>query len=206
MWKSGDWVARRNIYRGRIWDVQPAIVVKDTRDEVALAVFPGAECKVPRGYTSGKSGNWRMWDRKDTEWELESFIWHTNRLLILLEPQRYYSIIHFWQHGSNRFGCFYINFELPFQRSRCGFDTLDLELDLLIKPDFSYEWKDLDEYQKGIDSGIILKEWMNETDRAKNEVLERLHKRQYPFDNSWLDWYPDPSWSVPKLPADWDKV
>jgi hypothetical protein len=37
---------------------------------------------------------------------------------------------------------------------------------------------------------------------AQTAILE---KRQYPFDGSWLDWMPDPSWTPPKLPENWDK-
>jgi hypothetical protein len=206
MWKLGDCVTWRNIAGGRVWSAIPAIVVKDSPEEVALAVLPGAECMAPEDYSKGKQNGKRRWDFKDRPWKLDNHIWHTSRLLFLLEPQKYYSIAYFWKQAINQFECYYINFQLPFCRSHSGFDTLDLELDMVIEPDFSWQWKDLDEYQKGIDSGIILKEWVTEIECARIEVLERLAQRKYPFDNSWLDWCPDPSWSPPKLPADWDKV
>jgi hypothetical protein len=47
---------------------------------------------------------------------------------------------------------------------------------------------------------------VQEIDIATSEVMERLEKRQYPFDGSWLDWKPDETWSPPKLPANWDKI
>ena len=152
-----------------------------------------------------KDGNHR-WDFKDKSWELEKSHWHTNRLLILLEPAKYYSTTYFWNDVSHEFLCYYINFQLPFKRSHCGIDTLDLDLDLIINPDFSYEWKDIEDYQKAIEEEIIFPEWTKEIDIAKKEILDKLEKRQYPYNGSWLKWTPDPGWSPPKLPENWDKI
>ena len=57
-------------------------------------------------------------------------------------------------------------------------DTLDLDLDLIIHPDFSYEWKDLDDYQKAITHGVILPEWVQEIDLATSEIMDKLEKRE----------------------------
>jgi len=125
---------------------------------------------------------------------------------LIVEPEKYYSTILFWNHASNEFVCYYINFQLPFQRHTCGFDTLDLDLDLVISPDLSYEWKDVDEYQKAIENGIISQDEILGIEAARQEILEKLEKRQYPFDGSWLDWLPDPHWSPPRLPENWDRI
>jgi predicted RNA-binding protein associated with RNAse of E/G family len=125
---------------------------------------------------------------------------------LLLEPGKYYSTIYFWNDESNEFLCYYINFQLPFHRSHCGVDTLDLDLDLIINPDFSYRWKDVDDYQKAIENEIIFPEWVEGIESARQDVLEKLETRRYPFDGSWLNWKPDPSWSPPKLPENWDKI
>ena len=83
---------------------------------------------------------------------------------------------------------------------------MDLDLDLTINPDLSYEWKDVEDYQRAIKEEIIFPEWTREIDMAKDEILAKLEKRGYPFDGSWLNWMPDPSWSPPKLPENWDKI
>ncbi|MBI5839357.1 MAG: DUF402 domain-containing protein [Chloroflexi bacterium] len=210
MWKSGDVVTLRGIYNRRAWYVQSAVVVQDRPEEVALAILPGAECFAPEGYINGKHGAKRGWDRWDDyvndNWKMQRYNWHTNRLLILLEPEKYYASIYFWQDDVNEFLCYYINFQLPFRRSAIGFDTLDLELDIIVEPSHEWRWKDLDDYQRGIDRGIILKEWTNEIDCAKQEIFEKLAKRQYPLDGKWLNWKPDPSWPTPKLPESWNEV
>lgn len=206
MWKPGDIVVTRGIFNGCLCHAHSVIVVKDTPEEIALALLPGAECVDFEGYLKGKQNSKRRWDFKDKPFKLEKFFWHTNRLLLLIQPRKYYSTIYFWQNDSNEFLCYYINFQLPFQRSRFGFDTLDLELDIIINPDYSWEWKDLEDYQKSIKSGIIFHEWTQEIDIAKEEVFDKLANKQYPLDISWLNWRPDPAWSAPKLPKDWDKI
>lgn len=206
MWNPGDIVVWRGIYRNQVWHAQPTFVVKDSPEEIVLALLPGAEGMAETDYAKGEKNGKRRWDFKDQPWELEKFRWHTNRLLFLLEPKKYYSTIFFWHHESNEFLCYYINFQLPFQRSHCGIDTLDLDLDLIINPDFSHEWKDVEDYQKAIEEQIILAEWTKEIDKAKKEILDKLEKRQYPYNGSWLNWTPDPGWSPPKLPENWDKI
>jgi protein associated with RNAse G/E len=206
VWKPGDVIVWRGIYQQRVWNAMPVIVVKDTPEEIALALLPGAEGMAPEGYSEGKQNGKRRWDFKYKRWKVEQYTWHTNRLLLILEPQKYYSTMLFWNAKSGEFICYYVNFQIPFKRSRCGVDTLDLELDLIIHPDYSYDWKDLDDYMQAIDHGVTPAEWINEIDEASLELMAKLEKREYPLDGSWLDWKPDRDWVPPKLPEGWDKV
>jgi len=205
-WEPGSVISWRGIYRERVWHAQTVIVVRDNPEEIVLTLLPGTECISPEGYSLGKNSYKRRWNFKEKDWQLENYTWHTNRLLLLLEPEKFYSTIYFWQHEHNKFLCYYINFQLPFRRSHGGVDTLDLDLDLIINPDFSYEWKDVEDYQKAIENEIISPEWIEGIEAAKQEIFEKLEKRQYPYDGSWLDWMPDPGWSPPKLPQNWDKI
>jgi protein associated with RNAse G/E len=205
-WEPSDIIAWRGIYRDKIWHAQTVIVVKDSPEEIVLTLLPGAECCADENYPRGKSHSKRRWQFKDMDWKLEKYIWRTNRLLLIFEPEKYYSTIYFWNHASNEFLCYYINFQLPFERSHCGVDTLDLDLDLIIYPNYTYEWKDENDYQQAIEHGVILPEWTRQINSAKEEVLGKLETRQYPINGSWLDWIPDATWSPPKLPQNWDKI
>ena len=210
MWNPGDNIAFRGIYNHRVSYIQAAVVVQDQAEEIVLAILPGAECFAPEGYMSekhGKAGRWDRWGKYEKGyWKMQGYSWRTNRLLILLHPDKYYSSIYFWQADINQFLCYYINFQLPFRRSEVGFDTFDLELDIVVEPEYEWQWKDKEDYQVGIERGIILDEWVHGIESAKPEVFEKLKKRQYPFDGSWLDWKPDPTWEPPKLPENWDKI
>jgi Protein of unknown function (DUF402) len=209
-WKPGETVALRGIYNGRVSYMQSAVVVRDDPEEVALAILPGAACCAPEGYVNGKHGKSGRWDRWGAylqgNWEMQAYTWRTNRLLILLHPGKYYASYYFWQAASNQFLCYYVNFQLPFRRSRIGFDTFDLELDIIIEPTYEWHYKDEDDYRRGIDCGILLDEWIRKINAAKPEVFDKLATRQYPFDGTWLDWKPDPNWRPPILPENWDKI
>jgi hypothetical protein len=208
MWQSGDTVILRGMYNRRPSYVQSAIVVKDTPEEVALLVAPGAECAAPSGYIHKKHGDhtgWKRWDDMlSNAWQMETYAWHTNRFLILLEPLKFYSAIYIWEHASGIFQCYYINFQLPFERTPLGFDTFDLELDLVIAPDCRWEWKDVAEYQTGIEKGVLRPEWVQGIKHAKQDVFARLEQRLYPLNGEWLHWQPDPQWVTPRLPDGWD--
>lgn len=208
-WKPGDNVALRGMYAGRPWYVQSATVVKDNPDEIALLVMPGAECVAHYGYIHqkhGPNGKWDRWrDMLNQYWRLEKYAWHTNRFLILLKPDEFYETIYIWQHETNIFQCYYINFQLPFERSHCGFDTFDLELDIVIEPDYCWNWKDADDYQHGIEAGILRADWVRGIENAQKDIFDKLEQRTYPLDGCWLDWKPDPAWKTSILPAGWEK-
>ncbi len=206
MWKPGDVIAWRGIARNRPWHIQSVIVVKDTLDELVVTVLPGAEGVAEKDYTKGKKNGKRLWDFANNDWELAKYSWHTNRVLAMVQPEKYYAILYFWHHQHNKFIGYYVNFQLPFQRVHGGINTLDLDLDLVIEPDFSFRWKDQEDYQQAIHHGIISPEWIRGVEGATPEIFDKLDRRHYPFDGSWLHWLPDPAWPPPTLPENWDKI
>lgn len=204
---AGESCVLRGIVHHRVWLAQSVVVVKDTPEEVALLLSPGAPCAYPEGYWRWKRGDFsrgNRWQEAQNEIVFRQFTWQTNRILILLEPERYYSCFLFWEHATDRFACYYVNFQLPYRRSRCGFDTLDLDLDLVVEPDFSWHWKDQADYEEAVRAGHISPTWAAAIAQAQPEVLARIAARRYPFNDAWLAWRPDPAWAPPQLPAGWD--
>jgi hypothetical protein len=210
MRRSGEMVVLRGVYKQWVCYAQSARVIKDMPKETVLLVEPGAECAAPAGYIHKRHGDGASWNRwqetLNNSLNMEKYIWHANRFLILLEPQKYFSTIYIWEQASEEFLCYYINFQTPFTRSPWGFDTLDLDLDILVDLDNKWEWKDRDDYQNGIQSGGITPEYVREIERAQKEVFSRIEDRLYPLDGTWLEWRPDPNWPKTKLPIDWDVV
>lgn len=208
MWDEGETILLRGMYDGRPVHVMSTRVVKDTSGETLLAIWPGAECAAPSGYIHGKHGDHSGWDRwgetLSGSLRMERYLWHTNRFLILLEPEKFYSISYIWNDASEEFLCYYVNFQLPFRRTRLGLDTLDLDLDIVIEPTHHWHWKDVGEYQHAIRIGGIRAEWVSAVEHARGEVASRLSDRAYPLDGSWFSWAPDILWSPPQLPPDWD--
>ena len=105
MWQPGDVISWRGIYRERIWHCQPTILVKDGPQEVVTTLLPGTECIADEHYPRGKKNGKRRWDFVDKDWQLEKYTWRTNRLLLIFEPEKYFSTILFWDHESDTFLC-----------------------------------------------------------------------------------------------------
>jgi protein associated with RNAse G/E len=208
--EAGESCAIRYIVDGRVWLAQSVIVVKDGPQASVLLLLPGAQCAYPVGYRNWRdkqaSGETRWQEARHPVFIHTEVVWQTNRVLIFLEPEKYYSCFLFWEHASGQFDSYYINFQLPFRRSHSGFDTLDLDLDIVIDPQYHWEWKDVDEYQEGIREGGIRDEWVKSIERSQPEVFDRINRRSYPLDGSWLDWQPDPGWAPPRLPEGWQVV
>ncbi|MCC7117712.1 MAG: DUF402 domain-containing protein [Anaerolineales bacterium] len=205
-WQAGDHALYQGVYQNQVWFAQSVVVVKDSAEETALAVTPGAECAAPRGYVNSRE-SWDRWgDYQANRRDMQTYFWHTNRFLILLYPEKYYSLNLIWNQAKDQFVCYYVNFQLPYQRAPFAFQTLDLEIDLVIEPDFNWHWKDEEDYNTGVALNIITADWAKEIETAKREIFDKLKKRAYPFDDSWRDWRPNPTWSNPKLPLHWDKV
>ena len=207
MFQYGDNTTINAYINHRLWLMQSVIVVKDTPQETVLLLAPGAECAYPSGYWRWKRGDTsegtRWDDVKSMAWTLRQFQWHTNRLLIHMAPEQIYATYLMWDDALDKFKGYYINFQTPFLRNQLGFHTNDLELDIVIDPQFTWSIKDEYLYKLGLREGCITPEENIAIEKAKNDVFSAVEARRYPFDTSWVDWRPDPIWMPPQLPEGW---
>jgi hypothetical protein len=207
MWNPGQSIALRGIVNERVWSALSVIVVQDLPGETVLLLTPDAQCAYPEGYFCWKYGDYsegtRWQEARSRAWTLREFAWQTKRFLIFLEPQKYYAIFAIWHHETDQFSGYYVNFQLPYRRSHCGFDTLDLDLDMVIDPQLTWRWKDEEAYHEGIREGGIQETWVKGIEDSQPEILARIRNRSYPLDGSWLRWRPVPAWNPPRLPDRW---
>ena len=177
----------RELWRGRVWKARPWILVRDEPEELALWIPGGTATKVPPG-----SGIPR------DEWELEDGA-TTRAMLRVARPGDLHSAFHLW-HGGELVE-WYVNLERPLRRTPLGFDHLDRELDLLARPDGSWEWLDEDEFEEAQALGVI-----DPVEAAEIRAEGERVLAAWPFPTGWEDWRPDPAWPLPELPAGWDDV
>ncbi|MEM8857033.1 MAG: DUF402 domain-containing protein [Chloroflexota bacterium] len=211
---SGEHVVHRGVYKGKVWIARPATVVVDQVDEIRLLIRPGSICKFTTGLRSRKYRTddaepvLSRWDeQRGLNWSFYDHVWLQKRILLINRPEDYYSVQLHWDDQTDEFIYWYINFELPLTRSGYSFDTLDLEIDLIVHPDYSMEWKDLAEFEEGVAVGMITPEQVKRIENGKEEILRYIQSEAYLFsDQNLINWKPPIAWEIPQLHADWQKV
>src|SRR5439155_23682496 len=106
-----------------------------------------------------------------------------------------HSVLLWWDPRTWTFRGWYVNFEEPMRRTGLGFDYLDLALDIVVRPDRSWYWKDEEEFEEAQARGIIDPEMAEAIGRDAAEVIADIEAARPPFDASWPKWRPDPSWT-----------
>jgi hypothetical protein len=197
-WRPGDAVVLRHAHDDYRW-AAPMRVVEDRGDFVALYLQPGSTI-VRMGDRDGNPTRDFLHSKRRIEQ-----MWGINHALHLMRAGDDYAVQLYWDEHTWDFRCWYINFQLAFERSRLGFESMDLTLDLVIAPDLrTWEWKDEDEFAQAIEIGWYTGEQLGELKACGEAVLERAKRREPPFDEPWPNWRPDPTWLPLRLPPDWD--
>ena len=206
-WSPGDTVILQEVWRDRVWAARPMRVVRDEDDFVALWFPEGTRWKAPTtpdGLPRAESRGERLatclargaWRFVDATWDVET--------LCLLRAGEWHAVWVSWLPGGEHWG-WYINLQEPYERTTCGFATMDLALDVIIEVDGSWRWKDADELETYVAHGVVEPAL---SDRLYAEGLRAVRRRQRgesPFCDSWPEWVADPSWTVPELPNGWDE-
>ena len=175
-------------------------VVEDRGDFVALYLQPGSSV-IRMGDANGEPTR----DFYQATRKVEG-TWGINHALHLVRFGDRHSVQLFWDEHTWEFRCWYINFQDPLRRSRLGFDSMDLTLDLVIAPDLDrWQWKDEDEFGQGIEFGWYTRSQFDELKAYGQAVAQSAMRGAPPFNEPWPDWRPDPAWAAPALPPDWDE-
>jgi hypothetical protein len=209
--EPGDHIVIRNVFRGRVQTVFPSIVVADTPE--LIATWVPLDTTVLNGVTGdaldpeGRREHLSAHVMVDKSWVMAPRLWNTAGTLRLKSPQEMWSLWLFWNPGMTELRAWYINIDAPYERTRFGFDTWDMFLDVVVQPDRkSWRYKDEDEFAEAIEAGIFNEQEEAEVRAAAAKALELVKSNRPPFDNVWANWRPDALWELPQLPDDWETV
>ncbi len=108
--------------------------------------------------------------------------------------------------GEGRFRGWKVNMEAAFRRTPIGFDTTDHFVDIVVKPDFDWYWKDEEEMREWRKKGGYEAGEIESFLAAGREAEEMIKRRLAPFDGSWNDWLPAPGQSLPEVPQGWEEL
>ena len=202
--QPGDHVVVRHVFQDRVQNAFACIVVADTPELVATWLPVGATVMVGE---SGKTAHLSPEVLADRSWEMVRREWHTSGVLRLKSPGAMWSLWVFWQEGMSELKAWYINIEAPYTRTRFGFDTWDMFLDVVVAPDReSWRYKDEDEFAEAVDAGLFTGEEAVEVRAEAERALRIVRANRSPFDGIRARWRPDVLWEMPELPDDWEEV
>ncbi|MEO3788365.1 DUF402 domain-containing protein [Actinocorallia sp. B10E7] len=154
-------------------------------------------------------------DMPFSEWvtverELTAMRWRGPNVFMFMPPGAAHSVLFFWYPEDTFYG-WYVNLEEPGvvwqDETAAGIDICDQDLDIWVDRDRTWSWKDEHELEERL--GFPEHYWVTDEQAVRAEglrVAERIEKGHFPFDGTWCDFRPDPSWPVPdELPPGWDR-
>ena len=88
-----------------------------------------------------------------------------------------------------------------------GVDVVDQDLDVVVRPDRSWQWKDEDEFTERL--AFPDHYWVTDEKAVRAEgarVIALAEAGEFPFDGTWCDFVPPADWTSPtELPPGWDR-
>lgn len=144
------------------------------------------------------------------ELTLTPLTWQGSGILAFMPPDQPYSVWWFFT-ADGAFTGWYVNLEDPVRRwddgAVAGVDTADHALDIVVAPDCSWRWKDEDEFVAKTGHPLYWTAQEAAAIRGRGERLITLVETgQFPFDGTWCDVAPAPSWApLEALPDGWDR-
>jgi hypothetical protein len=193
--RPGEPIVRRDVWRGRPVVGWGGIVVADT-DDLLVLYMPGGS---PLGFPPEDFfGGPHPWSGKDR--------WLGHGVLQLQRPGEMHAVWVFWRGPERELAGWYVNIQEPFRRSSIGFDTQDLELDIVIEPHGSWRWKDDEHMDEWIERGRWTREEVEEIRAEGARVTAALEAGRRWWSADWAVWEPDPGWPVPELPTGWERA
>ena len=125
-------------------------------------------------------------------------------VLTLNLPGADHSVWLFWDKDWNLLN-WYVNLQPPFVRTPRGIQVTDYYLDLIISPSLDWAWKDEDEFEAMCQAGAFTNEQRLAIRSEGERMARRVETREWPFDQDWPNWRPDPRWTVPRITDYWPR-
>jgi hypothetical protein len=206
----GREVLYRNIDGPRLASVRPCRVIADDDRGLLLWLARGSAVaiQVAQDGRGIRDMPFPEWTSLPTKVLIET--WHGPGVLKFIPPDADHSIW-FFRDDDNRFTGWYVNLEERALRwddgHTAGVDVIDQDLDVVVHPDRTWHWKDEDEFTERLAHPHHY--WVHDEAAVRAEglrVISRIEAGDFPFDGTWTDFQPDPSWPVPaSLPPGWNR-
>ena len=208
--EPGREVLYRNVDGPRLASVRPCRVVSDDDRGLLLWLARGSAVAIQVA-TDGRG----IRDMPFTEWttlptEVITETWAGPGVLKFIPPDADHSVW-FFRTGTGELAGWYVNLEERALRwddgPVAGVDVIDQDLDVVVRPDRTWSWKDEDEFTERLAHPSHY--WVHDEAAVRAEgrrVIKLIEAGDFPFDGTWTTYEPDPSWPVPTtLPPGWNR-
>jgi hypothetical protein len=189
--ERGEAIVRREVWHGEPKVAWGGSVVVDEPDLLALYMPSGS----PLAFADEFFGEPHPWSHRSR--------WEGHGVLQLQRPGDMHAVWVFWHGPEREFHSWYVNLQEPFRRTERGFDTQDLELDIVVEPDGSWRYKDDEKLEAWIDRGRWTAAEVSAIRSEGAAIGNELDAGRRWWSDDWAQWEPDPDWPVPTLPANW---
>jgi len=211
-WTPGEVIVRREVlgltplglsinpapgWTGKPWLGVPVFVVQDNEEALVTYVAPDAEFGFPEGAWPTPDGR-HPWSERQS--------WSGHGALMVQRPGDHHAVWHFWTGPDREFACWYINLQTAFVRTTLGYDTQDLELDIVVLPDASWTVKDLDVLDERVAEGRFPAELVRWIVSLGEQLTSELDSGRRWWDDRWALWQPQRGWDSCSLPAGWETL
>ncbi len=209
-WKTGDQIVQYETWGGEIGTARPVTVVEDSAERIAFYTHPGVQF-VTRGIENRRSMSLSerivLFNRAlDPNFgDFRPVTSPDRHVLAICQSDAWHSVMLFWSIDW-QFKFWYVNLQTPLQKSRLGVASQDCALDIVVRPDMTWEWKDSDEFEELVAMGFFSREEESSVRAAADRMIATIENRNSPFNEGWEDWRPCGNWPVPCLPDDWAQV
>lgn len=206
----GRTVLYRNTQHGRVVTVRPCRVVSDDERGLLLWLARGSAVAVEvaedgRGVRQMPFAEWAGLGRR-----MQHGTWQGPGILKFLPPDVDHSVWLFFD-DTGRFANWYVNLEERAVRwddgDLAGVDVIDQDLDVVATPGGAWQWKDEDEFAERL--ALPEHYWVPDEAAVRAEgrrVIKLIEAAEFPFDGTWTDFTPDPTWPViTTVPPGWDR-
>lgn len=204
---EGSTAVCRGVFKDRVCYERAMRVLASDDSSVTTARWPGTAIRdIVEYIESVRTGSSALRDQARAahasgQWKLAVDCWQRTGVVEQVASERWFSISRM-HDAKGALLCWYINFErAPLWRSD-GWETHDLALDLVVAPDGSWQWKDLDEYDQGRRLGLITDAEHKAVQAARSQAVAVVEERSGLLAaDPGEPWMPSPDWPLPELPT-----
>ncbi|GAA0279442.1 DUF402 domain-containing protein [Cryptosporangium japonicum] len=202
--ETGRTALVRHCRGGIVQGVRPSVVVSDDASGTLLWLPRNTPTRVSLFADDRPVRDVPLAERFTAPWHTGPGVWTGTSALEWIPPGAPWHTVYWFFDGAGRFRNWYVNVETPPVRWSSGFDSDDLELDVVIAPDRSCVLKDEDELEAAVEAGDIPTRVADRTRLEAAKAIDAATAGRPPFDGRLTDFVPHPSWALPTLLDEWD--